>query len=311
MKYILSISGGGVRGAIAAKFLDLVSQEFCNGTLLKTFNLSIGTSQGVFLLFNASLNPKNQLIDLFNTHNMNQIMKKSVWDRVMQSAQFEPVYDGRGKRKILESYLGSRKISVLEDKIIIPLLDLSIRKPCIIKSWETPHPFTLCEIADAASAAIPYFPAVEMSNHSVYADGGYVANNPILIAYTEARELFPHEPLRILSVGTGKQKQVEGFDPQWGAIQWICNGLTEMAMESSNSIMVQEASKLLNMESRKNRLLHVDIPIDNTKFDDIESLSLLEKKGEEMFQLYHDDLKQFFLATSSRTWSCGKQYCVV
>jgi len=306
MRFILSISGGGVRGAMAAKLLDLLRDN--EKSVLDRFDLTIATSQGSLLAFYASVHPESALVDLFSHKNMSKMLHKSVWDHVMQEAQFEPVYDGRGKRSIIQSYVQHRRLSSLRHKIIVPVYNVSKRRPELVRTWQ--DEFTLAEVADAASAAVPYFPAVQMSNSQLYIDGGYVANNPLLIAYAEARALYPRDPLRILSIGTGIQAPSGALGAEvknWGAIQWLSNGLVELGLDGSNEIMVQEASRLIHLDSTHNRLLHIDIPIHQTKFDDVDKIPYLVEKGEEMYGMYKSDLCEFFTPTSSRSWHCGSR----
>ena len=76
------------------------------------------------------------------------------------------------------------------------------------------------EAARASSAAPMYFPAAELiergsSSKHILIDGGIVANNPALIAYKEARRLYPDaSEYRILSLSTCAPRYM--FDPSDG-----------------------------------------------------------------------------------------------
>ena len=85
---------------------------------------------------------------------------------------------------------------------------------------------SLVSACDASSAAPAYFPCVEVNN-VWYIDGGVVANNPTMVAYAEACKIWGRgQDISVLSVGTGG---MEGNAKGWGGIQWLKNGLLDVA----------------------------------------------------------------------------------
>jgi hypothetical protein len=86
----------------------------------------------------------------------------------------------------------------------------------------------MLDAARGTAAAPTYFPPVEVTAvngaqtlHLI--DGGLVANNPAVCAWSEARTLFPdHEELVLLSVGTGEFEAPIEYNKakHWGLTGW-------------------------------------------------------------------------------------------
>jgi predicted acylesterase/phospholipase RssA len=310
-RYVLSICGGGVRDVLPAQFLDLMQQRMGIG-IFNHFDLVAGTSGGSLLALYAGKQEKEdiRLVDLFSQTNLKKMVDKSYWDSVMGEIQFDPVYDGKGKKRLMQHYLGDAAMGDLKLNIAVPVYNISKSEPEIFTTYdEDSGTYPAWQIADASSAAIPYYPAVKMINGYKYADGGYAANDPILIAYTEARKLYgPDVPLRILSLGTGippgDSDWTTSHIEEWGTIQWMCNGLLDLMMDAPNDLMVSQTRAILNMEGTENRLLQINEPIPHVKLDDIspENVTALREAGTRAFQRHVNDLTDFFNPHSSRAW---------
>lgn len=304
---------------IPAKILDLISSEL--GVDVKDrFDLIVGCSGGGILALwvaqGYNREEGHQLVDIFSQDKLKKMLDKSYWDYVMGEVQFQPVYDGQGKAQVMKQYFGNAVMSDVAKPVAVPVYNISKGTPEIFTSYSEHSSRALVrEVANATSAAVPYFPAarIRLSNKKdLYADGGFAANDPIMASMTEARELFgPHVPLRILSLGTGilpgdedlKSEEVEN----WGAIPWICNGLLDIVMRAPNALNRSLAQRLLTVESKDNRLLHLDVPIPRVKMDDTdpETVQMLQDKAHEVFEARRQDLVDFFKPSSSRAWACG------
>ena len=122
----------------------------------------------------------------------------------------------------------------------------------------------------ATSAAPTYFPAIQV-NDRWFVDGSLSTNNPILIAYSEAKKLWPYENIKILSIGTGyDSRSYEGKKVKnWGIFSWLKGGIMQVLMESNSEHLIAES--LLNNDYLRitSRLINV-----NHKFDDITDMNL-------------------------------------
>ena len=146
-----------------------------------------------------------------------------------------------------------------QDKMLSDLL-----KPCIISSYDIrnakPHFFKqhkshnkifnykIKDVARATSAAPTYFEAARIKNElgTPYAlvDGGLFANNPTMVAYSEARTMkFPDKinyptakDMLIVSIGTGSQSQSYSYKKvkDWGLVNWV-KPIIEIMMSGNSS----------------------------------------------------------------------------
>lgn len=86
---------------------------------------------------------------------------------------------------------------------------------------------TVWEACRATSAATSFFEPINVGG-ARYSDGGLQYNNPVDIARSEAREMFPHRKLHIVSLGTGTAAPSE-FDP---GLMSIANQLVSIITNS-------------------------------------------------------------------------------
>ena len=96
-------------------------------------------------------------------------------------------------------------------ELIIPALDVRTRSPVIFTRGEARRNTAKTAVADvvmATSSAPTYFPPKQMKwdgRERTLVDGGLFANNPALLAYLEIRDQHPRRPIRILSIGCGRE----------------------------------------------------------------------------------------------------------
>jgi len=238
VRKVLSLDGGGIRGAATAQFLKNLEADLGGPSLYDTFDLFAGTSTGgIIAAALGVLKMKGaELPDLYNYSNANRIMDKSVWDRVMGFAQAEPRYDGKGKLAVLEEYFGERKLNDAEKPLLVVTYDVELRKSDVLKSNGSEQ-VRAVDALNATSAAPLYFPTAEVEGDHVrwLIDGGVVANNPSMCAYAEAKKLWPDDEIRLLSIGTGSQiRKIDGKASQgYGALGWINHDLMGITMDES------------------------------------------------------------------------------
>ena len=138
---------------------------------------------------------------------------------------FADKYSGRDYEKFLQKLYGKKK---MED-LLVPTLLISYSSDngtiFPITSWRNKD-FYLWEATRASSAAPLYFPpfSKEINGEmTALIDGGIAANNPSLIAYEEARGLYPESThFHILSLSTGERikessKMQTGGIAGWGS----------------------------------------------------------------------------------------------
>ena len=111
-------------------------------------------------------------------------MSKSFWDNA-SFLQTKPKYDSKGKEKVLSEYFGEQTLG--ESKTHGGFTyDIESRTPRILSSYASPE-ISVKNAVIASSAAPIYYPTYQIEDGSWLIDGGIVANNPCLIAYSEAK----------------------------------------------------------------------------------------------------------------------------
>ena len=285
---ILSIDGGGVRGAIAARILSLLEHELkrknINKPLHTLFNMFIGSSTGALIvsgIAHCELSATYISDNLYTTQTCNTIMNKSIIDRIFGLLQTKPLYNGVGKRNVIQSITKDKKFTDTKKKVIIPLYDITQEKPVFFKSWkysQTP----LISVLDAASAAPGYFPSVEYVPQHWGIDSGVIARNPSLSAYIEMLKLYNIEDdIRILSIGTGYgyEKPIKKESESWGGILWgtkgqLLNLLMDTPMNNEEKILESLTTIHGHQYLRIDGLVY-DTAMDNSTEENIKSLKAL------------------------------------
>ena len=263
-KYLLSLDGGGVRGLSSATFLKKLEEELSE-PLNNKFDLICGSSTGGILGISLSVLTLegNKLVDLYSKENLKK-MFSSRSSRIMSSK-----YKGKEKNNVLKDYFGSLLLGEAETPTIAVSYDLKERSTKLFKSYEDFY-IESWRVAAATSAAPTYFPAIQV-NDRWFVDGSLSTNNPILIAYSEAKKLWPYENIKILSIGTGyDSRSYEGKKVKnWGIFSWLKGGIMQVLMESNSEHLIAES--LLNNDYLRitSRLINV-----NHKFDDITDMNL-------------------------------------
>jgi uncharacterized protein len=191
----------------------------------------------------------------------------------------------------------------LEDAILpcaVTAYDTQRRQPTILRSYGIapigrapkepvrPVPFLMADAAFATSAAPTYFPPAlihelpqeddagagrdaETRSYSLV-DGGLFANNPALVAYTEAKKIFPWAARFVIaSVGTGISDTPYPHDDirRWGFVDWVSPHhnvpLLAMMMDGQSDSAVE---MLENLDRVKLFRFDVDVEHAHTRMDD-------------------------------------------
>ncbi len=263
-KCILSLDGGGIRGAASAQFLahldGRLQQE--DGTTLRDYiDFYAGTSTGSVIalaLATTDLSMK-KISSLYDVDTAAKIFSEHRgWFDV--DGLNAPKFAADGKTAVLKEQLGSARLGDVPDgkHVLAVSYGLEQRCPIIMKSTkEENRSLYAYQVADASSAAPTFFPTKEVSmppedDDFWLIDGGVIANNPTMCAIAEAKHAWKHEgvnvaDLRVLSVGTGfMTRKINGPESRsWGALQWMVQGKI-MQILSDERIVAYQAKTLLD-----------------------------------------------------------------
>jgi len=288
---VLALDGGGIRGLFSATILyDMIT--YFDVKPFEQFDMIVGNSIGGILALPMAQHVSITPNDLFNQENIDTIFDKSLWDKMVGVYQVKPKYGGAGKTSVLEKYMADRNFGSCCVPTVLISYDMTKNEPRVFCSWDHDDAKLSCvSVADATSAAPLYFPPVVIGN-SIYADGALASNNPAMVTYTMATEMWPQDQdLRILSIGTGvpKLRSVEVsplVDEFWGLPKWISHGLLDIMFNGPNQITTDLVQKLLpgkrflRLDSTKIGNIALDDTSANTRQDLInEAHSVVQGKA--------------------------------
>lgn len=148
-----------------------------------------------------------------------------------QTRLFGQLIRDKYRAKPLEDFLKSFYSDAKLSQCMVPTMAISYEiqegLPYIFKSWDSKDFYTR-EAARATSAAPTYFPPVilherETDKKLTLIDGAMVANNPVIMAYGEAKKLYPNcKKFHIISLSTASETFSLGDEEfSGGLMAWI------------------------------------------------------------------------------------------
>ncbi|WP_165313153.1 patatin-like phospholipase family protein [Vibrio ziniensis] len=311
-KIILSLDGGGIRGAATTQFLSHVEDSLNSNhscSIRDCVDFYAGTSTGAIIalaLATTNLSMKD-INSLYSLQNAKKIFTENKGLFEVDGIN-SPKYESGGKTKILKQNFGDAKIGdVVEGKHVLAVTyEISTRRPVVVKSTNPAFKsYKSSDVADASSAAPTYFPTKELKD-SWLVDGGVIANNPTMCAIAEARREWnstPLDELLVLSVGTGyRARKINGPESQkWGAIGWFTHGhildvLSDEMVVAYQAKTLLSDGKYIRVNSDMKKQIGLDNPPDDA-MDDISrsNIDKLRKMGDWWFELYGGRVIDFLL----------------
>jgi uncharacterized protein len=263
---ILSLDGGGIRGAFIAAFLaDIEERLGCR--IAEYFDLLAGTSTGAIIAAALALQEPASRIEAFYRERGPKIFTRRAslplrgvverakavcieriltpygldYDLLRQSK-----YAGAELKSALDEVFADRKIGDAKARLVIPAVDLTRGQTVVFKTPHLPNMFRdrhyrVADVLMATTAAPTYFPHAVIGEGSAFVDGGTWANNPSMVAIAEALKIrdasnrpgvdFPieQESIFLLSVGTGKATYFAKPPENGAGISWWVSRLFNIA----------------------------------------------------------------------------------
>lgn len=224
---ILALDGGGAKALFSAHVLARLEEDL--GTrVADSFDLIAGTSAGgiIALALGAGLRPA-EIRDHFDTlvHDVFPARRRRSPHRMTR-----PAYSADALRASLTGVLGNRLLASSQKRLIVPSWNVDTGSVHVFKTphherlrrdWKVP----MVDVAMATSAAPTFFPAAVV-DHQRLIDGGVWANNPSVIAVSEAVSMLivSLDRIRILNIGTMDTVGVGAHSKRLdrgGLAQWI------------------------------------------------------------------------------------------
>jgi patatin-like phospholipase/acyl hydrolase len=291
-KKIISFDGGGVRAIAGIVFLKKL--EAARGKKVSDmFDMFVGTSAGAFnaACFAHSDMSANQLKKYWSKEYTDRIMETSFfWDQA-SLIQARPRYESKGRVKVLEEIFGNKILGDSLKPLLTLCYDVEKRKHIVHTSIHTPE-VSFIDAISASSAAPMYFPTYQMANRSWMIDGGVVTNNPTLLGLTHAKDYFKTNDIKVLSIGTGLNKQeIKGeLSSRWGGVGWLRNDIMGMMLDSeihndiASDIIDKNYLRINSSIGKINRML------DDNSEENIEKIHLM---GLEWWSAYGEETLKF------------------
>lgn len=342
---ILSIDGGGIRGVIPCRILAYIEKQLAIKSQLynrydipalsNVFNLLAGTSTGGIIALglstkNAKTNQAftaKEMLDLYEK-NGNFIFQKRKFSFLswlsssfeIGKQAFQKPYLSENIEKILKEYFGEMHLCDCLTNVLITSHDIKSGRPYYFSSrlgkMREEENHLLREVARSTSAAPTFFqPNVtqDANNYDlVLIDGGVLANNPSVLAYAEAKEIYKEIqkedtklmdtkgfepdvmpdnddlPFYMLSIGTGKiQKKLDVNALSKSGTQaknWIDPLLNDVFMNSvaeSNDYVMQYLLPPYVDKTPRYQRINIDVPEELSEMDNPNNMGKLIALAEE------------------------------
>ena len=283
---ILSVDGGGYLGLATAAFIEGVEDHF-DRNLGDCFDLFCGTSTGAIIALGIAAGKSGAELRHLYSELGKHVLVPRFGRRWKLGRMFGPKFALEPLRQALIGTFGDLTLGDLHasnKKVIASSFCLTTGQPRIFKTDHsanlTRHAgYRVVDVALASAAAPTYFPLVKVADPlsgvvETFCDGGVVANQPALLAYTEAVSECGAEArdIRLLSISTPRADlaEREPIGANRGLWQWgeaIANVFIEGNSRSSGEVL----RRLVACCPKNQRPLYERIELANTHrlaFDD-------------------------------------------
>lgn len=208
---ILSLDGGGVRGAYSAAVLADI-EESTGKRVAAHFDLIAGTSTGGIIAIGLGLGlSAKAILEFYRTRGPTIFPSTGVHHRLWAHIRqlFGPKFDADELDRALVAVFGDRLLGESSCRLVIPSYDAVAGDVHVFKTRHDSrilqdHKRRAAEVARATSAAPTFLPMFPSSWGQSFLDGGVWANCPSTVAVLEATAVLgvPLNDISLLSIGT-------------------------------------------------------------------------------------------------------------
>ena len=297
---ILSLDGGGIKGIFSAGVLAALEEDL-NIEIIDHFDLIAGTSTGGIIAIGLGLGLRPREIVEFYLREGPRIFPQWFGLKSLQH-WFTRKFSAKPLEEALKRCFEEKRFGDSKKRLVIPSYNLGEDDVYIFR---TPHDERLrrdfkvpaWKVAKATSAAPTFFPCARDVDSLRLIDGGVWANNPTLVAVTEAVGTLkiPLSALHIFSIGTSnavndrKRRLNAG-----GIVAWARGNVAVDVIMRGQSIGVQNQAKFLLGEGRIERL-DPRVAADEFSLDGIHKADDLITKAAHHSRLFMPTFKAKFM----------------
>lgn len=302
---ILSIDGGGIRGILPGQILISLEAKLKkisgdpDARIGEYFDLIAGTSTGAilgaaYICPDVDGRPKFSAQEAVNFYldDGDEIFDVGFWRSIGTLGGLnDEKYSAIELERILKDAFGDVKLSELLKPTCLVAYDVTRRIPVIFKQHtavDKNKDFLVRDALRGSTAAPTYFEAARiyslppLKQKFVLVDGGMVANDPALCAYSEAIKFDGVKGIKdmvIVSLGTGKQLKGYAYSEikDWGPLGWAKPSI-DIALEGGPQMteyyLGQVASTVKNSKFYRIQpdLYGADPALDNATPENLERL---------------------------------------
>lgn len=292
--HILALDGGGARGIYPAQVLANVEKEL-QVPAGECFDLIVGTSTGSIIGGAAAVGiPMAKIVRLFKEKAPGVFGKKRIG-----AFFFRSKYSRLPLEQVVRECVPDITLGQIPKPLMITGSDIStggvhVFKSRYLEDLQAPYvrdARVLLSDAILSSCAAPTFFDPVPVGDLLLADGGLWANNPSIIALTEAVSKFsmPVEQVRILSIGTGHSVNLYSRSKSWGFLTgWRRQKLVSYVLGLQSQASENMAKLLL-----PGSYLRLDPVIDDWDLDDVEHLDELKSLAIRDFTLRSEEVMTY------------------
>lgn len=307
---ILSIDGGGIRALIPALILDYIEKQTGRYTA-DLFDLVAGTSSGGIVALGAvypgtPAQPRytaEQLGALFIEHGTTIFQGRlGMLRQVIDEKHPHEPLEG-----VLQTYFGDVTLAEALKPAIIPAYDVERACPRFFKTRHTERDgkIPMWQVARATTAAPTFFESFRLDvdgRTEALIDGGMIANNPAMCAFTEVshhmndyalHERF-NERVLLVSLGTGRLSQYYTHNQikDWGALEWARPAIEITITGGVETVHYQMQEILRSDDHRLYYRFQCDVPDANRAMDDATpgNLAVVQALAQQIIDDHRADL---------------------
>ena len=310
---ILSLDGGGIKGAFTASVLTAIEDEI-KAPVGDYFDLIAGTSTGGILALGLGYRIPAETI-----RNFYRDMGPTIFPttgRLGLSGLFRQLFTTKHSHQDLRDALvqvfQNRKFGESKSRLVIPTYDaiggrIFLLKTAHHEQFKFDIEALAVDVALATSAAPTYFQAAHFPTQvgSSFVDGGVWANSPVLAAIIEATCFLgvPLKEIEVLSIGTTASPFNIANNGSAGVLKWNV-GMINLMFEAQAQTAFAQAKLLLD-----DRVFRIDVmtkpgeySLDDASPEKIDRLMNLGR-GEAVKKANLDAVKQRFFSTKAAAFT--------
>lgn len=284
---ILSLDGGGVRGAYTAAVLAQI-EENTGRRIVEHFDLVAGTSTGGIIAIGLGLGlPAHRILEFYKARGATIFPSTGVHQRVFARLRrfVGPKYRAEALDAALTEVFGDRLLGESSCRLVIPSYDAVAGEVHVFK---TAHDTRVLEdykrravdVARATSAAPTFLPMFVSTWGQQFLDGGVWANCPSTVAILEAAGVLgvALENIQLLSIGTTTPAFSVETSGAGGGIMQYGFGVTALKLlMQAQEFGAWAQTKLL----LRDRAYRIDVTVKQKRFelDDARGIASLTALG--------------------------------